>query len=83
MSFIFDSSDISNILKLDFGLYPKDSFKTFKFILADPNPGSATKSYVNNFFNETEPSDSVTPAALEETNSGQLSSTNDFASLPQ
>jgi len=52
-------------------------------ILAEAKPGSATISYVNNFFNETVPSDSVIPAALEETKTGHPSSTNAFASLPQ
>ena len=52
-------------------------------IFADANPGSATKSKVKSFFNETDPSDSVIPAALEETKSGHSSSTNALASLPQ
>ena len=80
-SFIFDSSVISYILKFDcLLLKPQDSLID---ILADAKPGSATKSYVNNFFTDTTPLDSVIPAALEETNNGYPSSTNAFASFPQ
>ena len=74
-SLIFDSSDISYILKLVLLEYPTDSL--IDCILAEANPGSATISYVKSFLSVTVLSDSVTPAALEETKTGQPSFTSD------
>jgi hypothetical protein len=51
-------------------------------IFAD-KPRIKTISYVNNFFNDTEPSDSVIPAALDDTKIGQPSSISALDSLPQ